>query len=98
MHEGECGLNVVWKRHARRTVCPPLGGLLLGIAAVFEAYPLAVGDDAAPVFDAQRGRFARFVVTGVAHAGLTTEIPMTFRRRAGKAVIVLPKGERALHS
>ena len=29
-------------------------------------------------------------------AGLTTEIPMTFRRRAGKAVIVLPKGERAV--
>ena len=28
------------------------------------------------------------------HAGLTTEIPMTFRRRAGKAVIVLPNGER----
>ncbi len=28
-------------------------------------------------------------------AGLTTEIPMTFRRRAGKAVIVLPNGERA---
>ena len=31
-----------------------------------------------------------------AHAGLTTEIPMTFRRRAGKAVIVLPNGERAI--
>ena len=31
-----------------------------------------------------------------AHAGLTTEIPMTFRRRAGKAVIVLPNGERAV--
>ena len=30
------------------------------------------------------------------HAGLTTEIPMTFRRRAGKAVIVLPNGERAI--
>ena len=30
------------------------------------------------------------------HAGLTTEIPMTFRRRAGKAVIVLPNGERAV--
>ena len=29
-------------------------------------------------------------------AGLTTEIPMTFRRRAGKAVIVLPNGERAV--
>ena len=29
-------------------------------------------------------------------AGLTTEIPMTFRRRAGKAVIVLPSGERAI--
>ena len=29
-------------------------------------------------------------------AGLTTEIPMTFRRRAGKAVIVLPNGERAI--
>ncbi len=28
--------------------------------------------------------------------GLTTEIPMTFRRRAGKAVIVLPNGERAV--
>ncbi len=28
--------------------------------------------------------------------GLTTEIPMTFRRRAGKAVIVLPNGERAI--
>ena len=31
-----------------------------------------------------------------AHAGLTTEIPMTFRRRAGKAVIVLPNGQRAI--
>ena len=30
------------------------------------------------------------------HAGLTTELPMTFRRRAGKAVIVLPNGERAV--
>ena len=30
------------------------------------------------------------------HAGLTTEITMTFRRRAGKAVIVLPNGERAV--
>ena len=30
-----------------------------------------------------------------ARAGLTTEIPMTFRRRAGKAAIVLPNGERA---
>ena len=29
-------------------------------------------------------------------AGLTTEIPMTFRRRADKAVIVLPNGERAI--
>ena len=29
-------------------------------------------------------------------AGLTTEIPMTFRRRAGKAVIVLPNGDRAI--
>ena len=29
-------------------------------------------------------------------ASLTTEIPMTFRRRAGKAVIVLPNGERAV--
>jgi hypothetical protein len=29
-------------------------------------------------------------------ASLTTEIPMTFRRRAGKAVIVLPNGERAI--
>ena len=29
-------------------------------------------------------------------AGLTTEIPMTFRRRAGKAVIVLTNGERAI--
>ena len=29
-------------------------------------------------------------------AGLTTRIPMTFRRRAGKAVIVLPNGERAV--
>ena len=29
-------------------------------------------------------------------AGLTTEIPMTFRRRAGKAVIVLPSGECAI--
>ncbi len=29
-------------------------------------------------------------------AGLTTEIHMTFRRRAGKAVIVLPNGERAV--
>ena len=27
-------------------------------------------------------------------AGLTTKIPMTFRRRAGKAVIVLPNGAR----
>ena len=26
----------------------------------------------------------------------TTKIPMTFRRRAGKAVIVLPNGERAV--
>ena len=26
----------------------------------------------------------------------TTKIPMTFRRRAGKAVIVLPNGERAI--
>ena len=30
------------------------------------------------------------------NAGLTTKIPMTFRRRAGKAVIVLPNGERAI--
>ena len=30
------------------------------------------------------------------HAGLTTEITMTFRRRAGKAVIVLPNGQRAI--
>ena len=29
-------------------------------------------------------------------ADLTTEIPMTFRRRVGKAVIVLPNGERAV--
>ena len=33
---------------------------------------------------------------GDSRAGLTTEIPMTFRRRAGKAVIVLPNGERAV--
>ena len=26
----------------------------------------------------------------------TTKIPMTFRRRAGKTVIVLPNGERAV--
>ena len=31
-----------------------------------------------------------------AHTGFTTEIPMTFRRRSGKAVIVLPNGERAV--
>ena len=30
------------------------------------------------------------------HAGHTTKIPMAFRRRAGKAVIVLPNGERAV--
>ena len=35
-------------------------------------------------------------MSAAAHAGLTTEIPMTFRRRAGKAVIVLPNGERAI--
>ena len=35
-------------------------------------------------------------MSAAAHAGLTTEIPMTFRRRAGKAVIVLPNGERAV--
>jgi len=29
-------------------------------------------------------------------AGFTTEIPMTFRRRGGKAVIVLPDGSRAI--
>jgi hypothetical protein len=29
-------------------------------------------------------------------AGFTTEIPMTFRRRGGKAVIVLPNGDRAI--
>jgi hypothetical protein len=29
-------------------------------------------------------------------AGLTTEIPMTFRRRGGKAVIVMPDGSRAI--
>ena len=28
--------------------------------------------------------------------GFTTEIPMTFRRRGGKAVIVLPDGSRAI--
>ena len=28
--------------------------------------------------------------------GFTTEIPMTFRRRGGKAVIVLPNGDRAI--
>ncbi len=28
--------------------------------------------------------------------GLTTEIPMTFRRRGGKAVIVMPDGSRAI--
>ena len=35
-------------------------------------------------------------MSAAASAGLTTEIPMTFRRRAGKAVIVLPNGERAV--
>ena len=35
-------------------------------------------------------------MSAAARAGLTTEIPMTFRRRAGKAVIVLPNGERAV--
>ena len=29
-------------------------------------------------------------------AGITTEIPMTFRRRGGKAVIVMPDGSRAI--
>ena len=29
-------------------------------------------------------------------AGFTTEIPMTFRRRGGKAVIVMPDGSRAI--
>lgn len=29
-------------------------------------------------------------------AGFTAEIPMTFRRRGGKAVIVLPNGDRAI--
>ncbi len=29
-------------------------------------------------------------------AGLTTEIPMTFRRRGGKAVIVMPDGSRGI--
>ena len=29
-------------------------------------------------------------------ARFTTEIPMTFRRRGGKAVIVLPNGDRAI--
>ena len=32
----------------------------------------------------------------VTEAGFTTEIPMTFRRRGGKAVIVLPDGSRAI--
>ena len=31
-----------------------------------------------------------------ARSALATKIPMTFRRRAGKAVIVLPNGERAV--
>ena len=31
-----------------------------------------------------------------ARSALATKIPMTFRRRAGKAVIVLPNGERAI--
>ena len=35
-------------------------------------------------------------MNAAARAGLTTKIPMTFRRRAGKAVIVLPNGERAV--
>ena len=35
-------------------------------------------------------------MSAAARAGLTTTIPMAFRRRAGKAVIVLPNGERAV--
>ena len=35
-------------------------------------------------------------MSAAARAGLTTKIPMTFRHRAGKAVIVLPNGERAV--
>ena len=35
-------------------------------------------------------------MSAAARTGLTTKIPMTFRRRAGKAVIVLPNGERAV--
>ena len=35
-------------------------------------------------------------MSAAARAGLTTEIPITFRRRAGKAVIVLPNGQRAI--
>ena len=34
-------------------------------------------------------------MSAAARTGLTTKIPMTFRRRAGKAVILLPNGERA---
>ena len=33
---------------------------------------------------------------GVTEAAFTTEIPMTFRRRGGKAVTVLPDGSRAI--
>ena len=35
-------------------------------------------------------------MSAAVRAGLTTKIPMAFRRRAGKAVIVLPNGERAV--
>ena len=35
-------------------------------------------------------------MSAAVRAGLTTKIPMTFRHRAGKAVIVLPNGERAV--
>ena len=35
-------------------------------------------------------------MNAAARTGIITKIPMTFRRRAGKAVIVLPNGERAV--
>ena len=35
-------------------------------------------------------------MSAAACTGIITKIPMTFRRRAGKAVIVLPNGERAI--
>ena len=67
MHDGERGLNVVWKRHARRTVRPPAGRLLARITGVLDAYPFLDRVDAAPVFDAERGWFSGLIVARIVH-------------------------------